>query len=369
MKVAIFHDYFGAIGGAERLVLTLARALNADVITTDFDKNSISNLGFEDVTVISLGPLFQISPFKQIQASWKFFSCNVPGYDFYIFSGNWTHYAAHSHTPNLWYCHTPVRAFYDLKDWVLGRHKNPFLWLIAWSWISIHGWFDQQAVTRVNAIVANSENTRRRIHQFYKRDAFIIYPPISTKKFRYIETGQFWLSVNRLYPEKRIDLQIDVFRKMPEEKLIIVGGHSEKAARDRYLGDLSDLPPNISVLGSVSDEVLADLYGRCKGFICTAMDEDFGMTPLEAMSAGKPVVAVCEGGYCESVEDGITGKLVDADVDSIVKGMEKIARAGFESYRIACRKRAELFDEDVFEAKMREQIEYVTNISKGSKSL
>lgn len=356
MKVAIFHDYIGSIGGAERLVLTLARALRADVITTDFDENALISLGFQDVKVISLGPLIQKTPIKQVHASLKFFYSDLPGYDFYIFSGNWAHYAAYRHKPNLWYCHTPVRIFYDLRKWILGRQKNPFLWFTVWIWISVHGWFDRQAARQVDAIITNSKNTQDRIRRFYSAEAKIIYPPIPVTKFRFIESGEFWLSVNRLYPEKRIHLQIEAFRGMPGEQLKIAGGHPDKTIVHHYLGNLSDLPPGVTILGSVTDEELADLYGRCRGFVATAIDEDFGMAPVEAMSAGKPVVAVREGGYCESVLDGVTGKLVDADPESISQGVQDITRKGCESFRDDCRKRAELFDERIFEAKMREQI-------------
>ena len=90
MKIAIFHDYIGAIGGGEKLILTLARGLGADVITTDVDQDSLQKMGFEDVKVISLGRMIQLAPLKQICASLRFAMCNFSGmYDFFIFSGNW----------------------------------------------------------------------------------------------------------------------------------------------------------------------------------------------------------------------------------------------------------------------------------------
>lgn len=366
MKVAIFHDHINAIGGAERLVFTLARALDADIITTDVDPRSIDHLGFGDVRVISLGSTVRRAPIKQIQTSLKFALCSFPGYDFYLFSGNWAQYAAIRHTPNLWYCHTPVRAFYDLKSWVIDNQKNPFYRFISRIWISVHTHFDQRIVHKVNRIVTNSHNTRRRIHRFYSRDARVIYPPIATGKFRYIETGSYWLSVNRLYPEKRIELQIEAFSKMPEQSLVIVGSNSHTANEKMCREKITRLSPATSLHLSVSDEQLGELYGKCRGFVCTAIDEDFGMTPLEAMSAGKPVVAVRDGGYCESVVDGVTGMLVAADVDSIITAVREIEVQGYEKYRTACRKHAEIFDEKVFLRRMKECIditykEYVKN--------
>ncbi len=98
MKIAIFHDYIGAIGGGEKLVLTLARGLGADVITTDVDADSMKRMGFEDVKIISLGGTVKLPPLKQISASLRFALCDFSkGYDFFIFSGNWAHFAAKRH--------------------------------------------------------------------------------------------------------------------------------------------------------------------------------------------------------------------------------------------------------------------------------
>lgn len=354
MKIAIFHDYFGAIGGGERLVLTLARELHADVITTDINRKSIDLMGFGDIPIISLGTVIRVAPFKQIHASIKFAHSCFPGYDFYIFSGNWAHYAARHHAPNLWYCHTPVRAFYDLKEYVLCNQKSPFHRFVARIWIVLHSGFDVRSVRRVNRIVTNSENTRKRIATFYHRDAVVVHPPVDVSRYYHASEESFWLSVNRLYPEKRIPLQIEAFLKLPDEHLKIVGWYSTGDHAARNLGYLEKLPPNVELCGSVSDNKLVDLYAHCKGLICTAMDEDFGMTPLEAMAAGKPVIAVREGGFLESVVDGVTGSLVTATPEGIIVGMQEISARGGESYRNACRRRAEQFDVLVFVRKIQE---------------
>jgi len=348
MRIAVFHDYIGAIGGGEKLVLALARGLGADLITTDINKESVSKLGFDDVKIISIGRTPKIAPFKQIYASVLFASCKFPKYDFYIFSGNWAHYAARKHKPNLWYCHTPVRAFYDLREYTLANQKSPMHRAIARAWISIHSTFDLRTLKDINCIATNSINTGKRIKKYYGRDARIIYPPIPVNQFRSSDFGDYWLSVNRLYPEKRIPLQIEAFRKIPGERLKIAGWYSEGDHAKGKLGYLDHLPENVELLGSVSEEELVRLYAGCKGFICTAMDEDFGMTPVEAMASGKPVVAVREGGYMESVVDGVTGRLVEPTVASITGAVEEISRNGCAAYRAACLERARSFDESIF---------------------
>jgi len=337
----------------------LARNLGADIITTDVNRNSIKNLGFDDINIISLGQTLKVAPFKQIQASLMFSLCRFPNYDFYIFSGNWAHYAGAKHQPNIWYCHTPMRSFYDLREYTLKNQKTPAHRFIARLWIHAHSRFDQRSLKHICKVVANSANTRRRIAEYYGRDAVVIYPPIPTEKFRFSNSGSYWLSVNRLYPEKRVPMQIEAFRRMPEERLKIAGWYSEGDRSKKKLGYLSHIPDNIEILGEVSEEKLVDLYANCRGFICTAMDEDFGMTPVEAMAAGKPVVAVKEGGYLESVVDGVTGKLVDPTPESIVDAVRSISAEGGMMYKDSCMERAKLFDEQVFFTRMKKEMQNV----------
>lgn len=349
MKTAIFHDYFGAIGGGEKVVITLAKLLSADIITTDLD--AVDKLNTE-VNVISLGHTQKIPPLKQISATGKFYSCNFSNdYDFFVFTGNWSHYAAHRHHPNMWYCYTPVRAFYDLYDTFLQRQD--FITRQAFrTWVHGQMWFDQKSVRNIDQIVTISKTSQKRIEKYHHRNADIIYPPVDVSKFRCEEYGDFWLSVNRLYPEKRVELQIEAFRKMPGEKLIIVGGYAKGDHAEKYAKNISNnLPHNVSILGEVSEQELIDLYAKCKGFICTALDEDFGLTPVEAMASGKPVVAVNEGGFKETVT-GKTGILINADLQSVIQAVKFISREP-ESYRDACLKQAKHFDLSIFSEKIK----------------
>lgn len=357
MRVAIFLDYIGAIGGGERVALMLARALQGDIITTDVSYESIRKLGYADVNVISLGSTVKIPPLKQISASLMFANCDFSNkYDFFIFSGNWSHYAAKRHHPNMWYCYTPVRAFYDLRSETISRQPNWALKQAAALWIECHRWLDQRSVRNLERVVAISTNIQKRILDFHGRSSELIYPPVDTDRFRFEEFGDFWLSVNRIYPEKRIDLQFEVFRELPDEKLVIVGGYAQGDHASEYHDRLiKDIPGNVDMRGVISEEELIDLYARCKGLICTARDEDFGLTPVEAMASGKPVVAVNEGGFKETVVHGETGLLVEADRDELVKAVKKIA-ANPEIYKEACIKHAREFDTSVFLEKIRRLI-------------
>ncbi len=357
MKVAIFHDFMSSIGGGEKLVLTLARALDAHLYTTDLNVDTLFKLGYGDVSVIDLGPLSRTPPLKQIDASMKFkrFKSDRE-YDFYVFSGNWSHYAAKRLHPNLLYCHTPVRAFYDLKDWTIQNLNNPVERLGARAWIFAHKRFNERSIQHVDSIVANSENVRGRIKKYYNRDAVVVNPPVPTKAFKFKEIGDFWLSVNRLYPEKRIGLQFEIFRKLPNERLKIVGGSAEGDHSKGYMSKLGEVPPNVELLGQISQEELTDLYARCKGFIATAVDEDFGMTPVEAMASGKVTLATDEGGFRETIVHGETGWLLPPDRDAFVEKIKAVTPDGLLTMREACLQRSMLFDEVAFISKMRKYI-------------
>jgi len=353
MRVGIFLDYIGAIGGGERLALLLAKAIKGDLITTDLKSEAIEKLGYKDLRIISLGETIKFPPLKQISASLRYGMCDFRDkYDFFIFSGNWTHYAAKRHHPNMWYCHTPVRAFYDLREEMISKQPNIVMKGLASSWTGAHSWFDRRSVRNIDTIVANSQNVRGRIRRFHGRESTVIYPPVDTDKYYFRECGDYWLSVNRIYPEKRIDLQLEIFRKLPEEKLVLVGGYADGDHAARYQRNLiKKVPPNVELRGVVSEEELVKLYASCKGLICTARDEDFGLTPVEAMASGKPVVAVDEGGFRETIIHGRTGLLMSANRDDMAWAVNEISKDP-ERYRKDCVNRAKIFDSSVFISKM-----------------
>ncbi len=346
MRLAIFYDYLDTIGGAERLVLTVARRFQADLITTSFDPDLPARAGFGPVHVISLGDLPRGPPFKQIDASWKFARARFPGYTHYFLSGNWAHFAARRHRPNLYYCHTPTRIFYDQRETT--RARLPIgQRAVADAWTALHGRWDRRAVRSCDRIVVNSENVKARVRRYYGRDAEVIYPPVDTSLFRFEGIGDSWLSVNRLYPHKRIDLQLEIFRRLPRERLTIAGGFSKGDRAERYVASLNP-PPNVTMVGEVADTTLRDLYARCRGLISTGADEDLGMTPLEGMASGKCVLATDEGGHRETIVDGKTGFLLPPTADAFASRLASLDDATLQSMRSACIDRARQFDVAVF---------------------
>ena len=114
---------------------------------------------------------------------------------------------------------------------------------------------------------------------------------------------------------------------------------------------MAELPENVELLGSVSEDKLLELYSSCRGLITTAMDEDFGMTPVEAMAAGKQVVAVREGGYLESVLDGETGIFVNPEVNEMVRAINTVSKHP-DFCKSKCIERAKMFDKSLFVEKI-----------------
>lgn len=337
--------------------MAMAECLNADIYTTDISlpKEMMGSHRF-----FSIGDAPNIPFFRQMSSAYRFMASDITDqYDMYVFSGNWAHHASKHHQPSLFYCHTPVRALYDLYPIFKNRLSLPARPGYA-AWATAMRGLDQRSIRRIDHIVANSQNTQKRIQRYYLREAEVVYPPVDTREYSLIEYGDFWLSVNRLYPEKRIDLQIDAFSRMPDQNLVIVGGFSigdHAAPYAQLIRERVDQADNITLLGQIPDEQLNDLYSRCRGLICTAMDEDFGITPLEAMASGKPVIAVAEGGFLETVTPEC-GRFISPSSDNIIAAVRDISEDP-EQFRSVCLSRASLFDIPVFEKAIRRSVQKV----------
>lgn len=343
MRTAIFHDYFSNIGGGEQVIKELAKLFQADVYTTDI---SVPDWFTQDISLFSIGNTLPAPCLKQTNAIIRFFTERInEHYDLYICSGNWAHYAAFHHTPVIMYCQdAPVRALYDQYSHYL-HNTNPILRPIFAGCSALLRIGDQEAIKKIHTIVANSRAVQNRVRKYYSRIAPVIYPPIDTSKYTWKPSEGFWLSVNRIYPEKQVDLQIEIFSKMPEQKLYVVGGIGSGDHARKYANTIKRRAShfqNIEILGTVTEEVLLSLYSRCTGLICTATDEAFGITPIEAMASGKPVIALKSGGYLETVIP-TCGILVERNIDVIINTIREVSMKS-NNYQIPCRNHASQFD-------------------------
>lgn len=213
---------------------------------------------------------------------------------------------------------------------------------------------NKENLREINDIVTNSDNIKSKLKKKYRRDAHVVYPPIETEKYSYKPHKNYWLSVNRIVPLKRIELQLLAFKELPEEKLIIIG-NLENQEYYAYLQSIK--PSNVTFLGVVPETEKVQKLSECKGFIFTAQDEDFGMSLVEATASGKPVIAPKEGGCIETVRDTITGELIeDITVEKLIETIKKIS-PHVETYKEECLLHARKYDVFFFTEKMIDHIE------------
>ncbi|OIO16003.1 hypothetical protein AUJ29_03225, partial [Candidatus Kuenenbacteria bacterium CG1_02_38_13] len=314
MKILIIHDYFKFRGGAERLVLIMARALKADILCSFWsDKNSFSRTAIPN-------KIFTLMEKEPPRTGWRYFRYQcvfyfktnfIKKYDLVIFSGNNCLSASHNvnkKARKIFYCHSPVRYAYDLKKYYLDK-KNAICKPLLYAFIVMARFVYKFGINRMDKIIANSHEVQKRIKRYLNKDSTIIYPPIETDKFRWIDQKDYYLSYGRVDELKRIEIIVEAFIHLPDKKLIVASGgpNLENIKKMAYKHD------NIRVLGWVDDQKLKELIGNCIATLYVPVNEDFGMTPLEGMSAGKPCIGVSEGGLKETIIHEKTGLLIPAD--------------------------------------------------------
>ncbi|MBN1167384.1 MAG: glycosyltransferase [Methanospirillaceae archaeon] len=350
-RIAILSgENFTIPGGAQRVIMDQARALHATIICPDYDPAVVKTYDpAGEVRFSSLHVTLPKEPFRQLRGKMLFRRLSLD-YDFFLCNDDMAmSYLVHK-VPHLVYMHTPRRALYDMYH--IFVTDLPLLKQIPYRLIlPLVRMLDQRFVKKyVHAIACNSHNTRNRIWKYYQKDARVIYPSIHLSSYHQAPPEDFWLSVGRVDKWKRIRLQVEAFSRMPDKQLLVAG-----PVYPVCRSIVKNTPSNIRFLGSVSEEHLCDLYARCRGFITTAIDEDFGITPIEAMASGKPVVATKEGGYLETVIDGYTGILVGPDTGEICRAVEEIDTDP-QRFSDACISRARKFDYERFSSEMQEMV-------------
>ena len=355
------------IGGAEIVDLILAGELKADIYTTNIDKEKIKKMGFDADNIFSIGKIPINAPFKQEFAYWKFRMLNIEKrfkkhYDFYIIAGDWAMSGAVHNKPNLWYVYSPIREIYDLCEYTRKNTVPNYQKLVFDIWVRLRRIINKQDLKNVQKIISTSKNVEDRVKKYLDRESKIIHPPIDYKRFYNKSSKKFWLSVNRLMIHKRVDMQIKAFKMLPNEKLIIVGSYENSTHFKKYAEYIKSIKPdNVEIKSWVEEKELLELYATCKGFITTSKDEDFGLTPIEAMACGKPVIASNEGGYKETIIHNKTGILIDNIneyklKDAIIQ-MDKELKKSPNKFKKACQMQAKKFDINVFIEKMKKEIE------------
>lgn len=362
MKIALVHDYIREYGGAERVLKTLTEIFpNASIYTAFRVKGSTADKEFYGKKIIEsfLAPILKIDNFYSplrflIPFIWK--SMDLSGYDLVITSASWyvtRGFKVDSNTKVICYCHTPPRWLYGYEMSV-GFTKY---WPVK-IYAAIVGHFirmyDFTSAQTVDAWIANSENVAARIEKFYRRDSKVIYPPVEVEKIikatQNLKKEDYFLIVSRMVGAKGLEEAARLAKKL-DFKLKIVGETHGFAGVKRELEKLSG--GNVELLGRVPDEELYRLYGRAKGFIALARDEDFGMSVVEAQAAGTPVIAFNGGGFKESVVDGETGLLIDDTNEKTVgSAIQKLNKINWDKAKLQAN--AKRFSKERFKRQIKE---------------
>ncbi len=350
------HDQFIIRGGGERLILELARALQADLMagTVSSDSFPLETLAGSVFNLNAPGRWPGLKTWQLVRA-FQHHAHALRPYHTALYSGVAAPLAVHGHDTgrNVFYCHTPPRFLYDKKDHYLDA-LNP---LASMGLKALNRWFRpryEHAVSLMDVVVANSRHIQKRIKYYLGRDSVVVYPPCDTNRFsqaaKQAMPGHFYLSTARLDPLKRVDTVIRAFRRLPDKQLVVASGGSETQKLRALAGDAS----NIHFTGWLDDRQYEQLLAQCLATIYIPKDEDFGMSPVESMAAGKPVFCSDHGGLQETVINQETGFFIDETrlEDALVETISRVTPGQLANMQSACQHRAEDFDSSCFIKKM-----------------
>lgn len=359
-KVAIVHDYLRTFGGGERVVLALHEIWPEApifVATADYKRLGVFAGRFKKLDIRTSWaqkfPPFVKKPILYrplLPVIWR--NLDLNGYDIIISSSGSNiskGVTIDKDAMHICYCHTPPRFLYGYETETTFL-QNPFLNIIAAPFVSLLRNFDKESSRNVDYFIANSKNVAERIKKIYKRKAIVIYPPCGLSKEENISgPGRYYLVVSRLIKYKHVELIINVADKL-KLPLKIVGDGTLRKHLESVAGE------SIIFLGEVDDKTLDEVYHGCKVLIVTSKEEDFGITPVEAMSFGKPVIAYASGGLNESVIDGKTGILFKSFSEKgLIDAIKRFDSIKFDPKD--CKKQASKFSKKEFKKKIKEFIE------------
>jgi len=365
MKTALVHDWLNQVGGAEDVLETLVDLYpDAPIYTSlywrskmpphwrawDIRTSFIDRLPLAHKRQQLYFPLYPTA-FEQFDFSaYDLVISNKSGFCHGIVTG--------PETVHICYCLTPTRYVWRYHQYAEQENLGRVTRTVLPPFLTFLRQWDRLAADRVDHFVAISQEVRRRIAKVYQRDAAIIYPPVDTQRFApSAHVEDYYLLVGRLVPYRRIDLLIEAFNKM-DRPLLIAGAGRDRERLEALAG------PTVRFLGYVPEADLPDLMARCRAFIFPG-EEDFGIAPLQAMAAGRPVIAYAAGGALETVIPGETGALfAEQSVAAMVAAVENFDPAALDPRCL--RAHAEKFDTAVFRRKLTRFVE--TKLEEGRRA-
>ncbi len=353
-RVALVHDFLLDRRGAERVFTEICDLFPAaDVFAAVYDERGTQGV-FAERGVQTTG-LQRFHPTaRTFRALFPFYPAAIErldlrGYDVVLSSSSaWAHgVLPDEQALHLSYCHNPFRYAWNARAETLAACPAPARPVLAALLARWRSW-DTLAAHRVDSYVANSEVTRRRVRRFLGRESGVVHPPVETGRFAPGPVGDHYVVLSQLMRHKRIDVAVEAFSRLGLPLVVI--GQGPDAKRLKALAG-----PSVDFVGHVPDLEVARLLSSARALVVTATEE-FGIAAVEAQAAGRPVIALREGGVLETVLDGVTGCFHDAPTpDSLARAVR-----GFDALAIdpdACVASAGRFDAAHFRAGLLAQLD------------
>jgi len=360
MKIALAHDWLNQMGGAENVLEQMvAMYPDAPVFTTIYAPDLMPDAYRQwDIhsTWLNRAPGIH----RHHQPYLLFYppaiaSMDFTGYDV-ILSNKSGFIHSLRHTPeqlHICYCLAPTRYVWDYGSYAaregfgswLGQLISPLIKRLQYWDFEAAQWPSPQTGKGVHHFIAISRDIQTRIKKYYGRDSVIIYPPVDTSRFRPASQppGDYYFIVSRLIPYKRIDLAVQACSRLGK-RLIIAGDGRDRATLEAMAG------PTVEFKGRLPWDDVVELMANCRAFIFPGY-EDFGITPLEAQAAGRPVIAFGQGGALDTVLEGVTGLFFrEQSAESLMAAIEEFSAMSFDP--IAARKNAEQFSVERFKREL-----------------
>ncbi len=356
MKLALVHDWLNQIGGAEDVLAALVDLFPNRPIYTSIYAPDIMPAYYQawDIHPLWLDRLPGIHRHHQpylplYPAAWG--GLDLSEFDVVVSnkSGFCHGFRYGANTLHICYCLAPTRYVWNLEAYIAREGLGKPVELALRPLIGALRRWDYAAAQRVQHFIAISTEIQQRIQTYYQRESVIIYPPVDTSRFQPVaDTGDYYLIVSRLIPYKRIDLAVQAATRLGLP--LKIGGKGRDLERLKAMAG-----PTVEFLGYVPDDQLPGLMARCKAFLFPGL-EDFGITPVQAQAAGRPVIAFGGGGALDTVIPGQTGEhFHEMTVDSLAAVLARFDARAYDS--AALRAHALKFDTQVFNRQMTQYIE------------
>ena len=357
MRLALVHDYLSQDGGAERVLQTFHDMWpEAPIFLLFHDRTKMPQFNSADIKESFLARIPGGRSHYQWFLPWMPLATeklNLENFDVVLSTSSLFAKGVITHpgTLHIAYCHTPPRFLWgNTHDYVDDLNYNRAVKAFLPMVIHRLRLWDKMSADRVDHFIANSRTVQSRISKYYRRDSEVIYPPVNTDAFSpTTDIGDYFGADVRLVTYKRLDLIVSAFNRLRYPLKIF--GSGPELTRLRKMAK-----PNITFLGRITDSAKSELLSRARAFIHPQL-EDFGITPVEAMAAGRPVIAYANGGATETVIPGETGVFFpEQSWESLLDTVLHFNHTAWDSTKI--REQAQKFNQESFKMSVRQFVEH-----------